>query len=259
MMSRTRVAAALAAAVALAAGALAVQQLLPASAATPGPGSSRAVVLKAPKGPGVGEAWIQGYVQDRAKRYLDDVLVQAFVRGQEDGEPAATALTYAPDYRDGNGWFRLYGLEPGSRYVVRFSTPDRDDPFKTLTVRTGRVADRAVVDLGTTTMTLQRKVTADLTAQFRDASVKPSQRARLVVSMTSSDVDPVSGDIWIRVDRDDPWSSPLKAENAGRLVLKLGRYRLGTHQVQVSFGGNDAVKRSKRPVRLKLWVTANGR
>lgn len=242
---------------------LGAPQVLPASAEPPVPSADAAQSvgrITVPTSPSEGEAWIQGSVQDRAGRDLDGVVVQAFTNGDTKRAPVASALTYAPDYGDGHGWFRLYGLKPGVRYKVRFTSGETTaDDYKSRWSRTYRLGDGQVEELSTTVLTLAHKVGATLTGRFLDASIKPGQQARLKVTLTSADVAAVSGDIWVKVDRKRPWKAPMRAGNKGVAMVKLPKLALGTHKIGLSFGGSDAVLATTRTVAVTLRVTRSGR
>ena len=257
-MSR-RISAALA--LAVVGGLLLAPQALPASASTPLAADGATVALP-PARPAAGHAWIDGLVQDRAQRYLDGVNVEAFRADDLDGDPVASWITYEdPEDGPAHGWFRLYGLEAGVDYEVRFSSLDDDaDPYRASWFpKAVRLTNRQVLELPTTTLTLQRKVTAKLTAAFAHSSVKPATAARLKISLTSPDVKPVIGDLRVKIDGSRAWSTPLKTGNNGHTVVSLPKLKLGTHKVAVTFGGNDAVMKSKKATTLELRVTRNGR
>lgn len=231
---------------------------LPADAA-PQAGSAGTDRAAVPTKPHKGEAWIQGSVQNRAKKYVDDVEVDAFPAGKTTGNPVASALTYAPDYQDGHGWFRLYDLKPG-KYKLRYSSLKKaKDPFETVWSDTITVKSKQAFTVSTTTLTLARKVNADLSLAFVDSTVKPTKPALLKISLTSKEVRPIAGDLYVKIDKQDPWKTQIKDENDGHMTLKLPKQALGEHAVSVSFGGNDAVQKSKKPVSLSFWVTRNGK
>ncbi|MEP9362485.1 carboxypeptidase-like regulatory domain-containing protein [Nocardioides sp. CN2-186] len=219
-------------------------------------GSDRALV---PTKPPKNKAWIQGSVQDRGKRYVDGVEVAAFPASDTKGDPVASALTYAPDYQDGHGWFRLYDLKPGD-YKLRYSSLKKSkDPFDTEWSSTITVKKKQVYTVSTETLTLARKVNANLSLEFVDSSVKPSKQALLKISLTSKEVRPIAGDLYVKVDKDAAWKTPIKDENDGHVTVKLPKQKLGDHTVTVYFGGNDAVLKTKRPVSLPFYVTRTGR
>jgi len=251
-----------AAAVALVTAAgLAPLALSPAGAATDRADGQGEVLLRAvPNRPAKGEAWIQGKVLDRAKQPILDINVEAYLAGDRDGDPVSSSLTYTPTYRDDDGWYRLYGLEPGQRYRVKYSSIDETgDSYRTVWSKVFRPGDREAIELAAQTMTLTRKVDADLGLEFKDATVKPRQKAKLRVSLTSAEVDPIAGDLYVKIDKQKTWKTPIKDHNDGQVTIKLPRQELGAHTVAVRFGGNDAVKPTKKPVKLKFWVTRNGR
>lgn len=218
---------------------------------------SRAAAV--PTKPGKNVGWIQGKVLDRAQRPIQNINVEAFKADNLKGTPVASSLTYAPTYRDEKGWYRLYGLKPG-KYKVRYSSlSNAKKPYQAVWSQVVTVTKQKTVELSAQTMTLTTKVDASLALVFSDASVKPSQRAKLKISLTSADVSPIAGDLYVKIDKQPTWTTPIKDENRGHLTVRLPKQALGQHQISVRFGGNDAVNRTKKPVKITLWVTRSGR
>lgn len=232
---------------------------LPAQADQHAPVADGGHLQAVPERPAAGEGWIQGKVLDRAKRPILNINVEAFKVGHLTGTPVSSSLTYAPTYRDERGWYRLYGLQPG-KYKVRYSSLSKTKAsYKTVWSKTITVGDRKTVELSAQTMTLQQKVAATLTASFADATVKPSQKAKLKITLTSPDVDPIAGDLYVKIDKQRAWKTPIKDANRGKVTVNLPKQALGKHTVAVRFGGNDAVKASTKASTVDFWVTRTGR
>ena len=199
---------------------------------------------------------VKGVVVDQLGSYVDDVKVQAL---DKKGKPVASALTYAPDYQDGHGWFRLYDLKPG-KYKLRYSSLKKTkDPFSTVWSDTITVKKKQVFTVSTETLTLARKVAANLALEFVDSSVKPTKQALLKISLTSKEVRPIAGDLYVKIDKQPVWTTPIKDENDGHVTVKLPKQKIGDHTVTVYFGGNDAVLKTKKPVTRPFYVTRTGR
>lgn len=244
-MSRTSLAAAVA-------GALlavpAVAALLPASATPTEP----TTLLRAlpDVAPGEDEAFIQGAVLDRAGRYVDGVTVEAIARG---GAVEASSISYEnPDEDQDHGFYRLY-VTPGT-YAVRFSSEKGDDlRFRTVVLRAKvKVRDQDVRELPDTVLTLQRPSASRTTATMVTKKVRSGRPVQVRVRVACDDVLPVTGRVQVSVDGRKPLTSVLSRRSGGKLVVNLPqRQRTGTHTVQVSFLGGDAVKASRaKPVRF---------
>src|SRR5690242_10410638 len=149
-----------------------------------------------PTRPERGHAWIEGTVVNRAGRLLDGVDVEAYAVDDLRGEPVASWQTYE-DPEDGpeHGWFRLYGLTPGT-YKVRISsapgTPKKAR-YRTVWTRAVTVGNRDVERLGSTAVTSVTKAAARLTAALADATLRPSQAPQVRLGLTAADVRPVLG------------------------------------------------------------------
>jgi hypothetical protein len=215
-----------------------------------------------PSRPERGHAWIQGTVVDRAGRLLDGVNVEAYAVGDLRGDPVASWETYE-DPQDGpeHGWFRLYGLTPGS-YKVKFSslpgTPKRAR-YRSIWSWPVTVDNREIVELGRTAVTLVRLVPATLTAKIVDATLKPSQAPQLRLALSAVEVRPVIGSVRVTVDRRKARAATFRPGDRGRVVVTLPRQSLGWHTVSFAFAGNDAVAPTSKPVSVRFKVTRSGR
>ncbi|MFC6345145.1 carboxypeptidase-like regulatory domain-containing protein, partial [Nocardioides hankookensis] len=149
-----------------------------------------------PTRPERGHAWIEGTVVNRAGRFLDGIDVEAYDVDDLRGDPVASWQTYEdPEGGPEHGWFRLYGLTPGT-YELRFSsapgTP-RKVRYRSVWSRPVTVGNREIEQLGSTAVTLVTKVPARLTASLTDATVRPSQAPLVRVGLTAAEVRPVLG------------------------------------------------------------------
>lgn len=222
----------------------------PVAAATP----STTGPLAATTEPPAGRAWIQGIVVDRAGHRLDDVVVQAFdateVAEDPDADPVSSWITYA-DPADGpaHGFFRLYVPQGrGAVYDVRFSSPaDHADPYRArgldgaVLVGGGKDAEGRVEDLGTTVMTLQRRAEARISLRPSRDVTRHHRSGRLAVTLTSPDVDPVTGTVSVSVDGRARGREVLTRRSDGRAALRLPALGPGRHTLAVRYAGSRLV------------------
>lgn len=204
--------------------------------------------------PPAGRAWIQGLVVDRAGHRLDDVVVQAFdateVARDPDADPVSSWITYA-DPADGpaHGFFRLYVPQGrGAVYEVRFSSPDdHADPYRArgvdgaVPIGGGKDAKGRVEDLGTTVMTLQRRAEARISLRPSRDVTRHHRSGRLAATLTSPDVDPVTGAVAVSVDGRARGRQVLTRRSDGRIVFPLPALRPGRHTLAVRYAGSRLV------------------
>ncbi|VXC22938.1 Ig-like domain-containing protein [Nocardioides sp. AX2bis] len=222
-------------------------------------------LLATPDAPPQGRAWLEGLVVDQAGRRLDDVVVQAFdvddLAADADAEPVSSWLTYA-DPADGpaHGFYRLYVPQGRTAsYEVRLSSPEgAADPYRARTlddavvVGGGKKQPGEVKELGTAVMTLERK--ADATVRLkasRDVS-KPGRTARLAVTVTSPDVDPVTGRLLLGVDGRTRGRQPLTRQDDGRAAFTLPALKPGKHTLTVRYAGSDLVRATSGRTAVKV-------
>ena len=233
----------------------------PATAGTTGATGLLGVTAEPP----AGRAWIQGLVVDRAGHRLDDVVVQAFdaaeVQTDPDADPVATWITYA-DPADGpaHGFFRLYVPQGrGAAYDVRFSSPEDDaDPYRTrgldgaVLIGGGKRAEGRVEDLGTTVMTLRRRAEARISLRPSRDVTRHHRSGRLAVTLTSPDVDPVTGTVAVSVDGRARGRQVLTRRSDGRAAFALPALRPGRHTLAVRYAGSRLVAAASARVVVKV-------
>ena len=223
----------------------------PVAAAPPDGSAARPFV--APAAPPQGRAWLEGLVVDQAGRPLDNVVVQAFDAFDDDPDaaPVATWITYA-DPADGpaHGFYRLY-VPQGSDavYDIRFSSAEGTrDPYRTRSldgahlVGGGKRRGGVVHELGTTVMTLERKADATVSLTPSRDVTRHDRAGRLSVSVSSPDVDPVTGKLLLTVDGRTKGQQVLTPRSDGRAVFALPELKAGRHTLAVRYAGSALVR-----------------
>ena len=235
--SRARVTAALATVVALAAGVLAVQQMVPASAV--GAASSLAPVLVAPAN------LIQGVVVDQDGRPVDGIKVRAF---NAQGEPAASAETYASTWPDGrqHGYFFLE--VPRGSYTLTLSK----DGYKSLEYDAGQVTKRRKrISLGEIEI---QKISAPTrtSASLDRATISTKDKGSVAVTVARvKGSDKVAGDVEVREGRKVVGAATLGKK--GTVTVRLDRLPKGEHSLTAYFLGT-ADHKSSSSKQLTLTV-----
>lgn len=222
----------------------------PVAAAAP---ASAAALLAAPDSPPQGRAWLEGLVVDQAGRPLDNVVVQAFDARDDDpdADPVATWITYA-DPADGpaHGFYRLYVPQgEDAAFDVRFSSPEGSfDPYRSRDLGAphevgGHSEQRGIVqELGTTVMTLERQAEARVGLSPSRDVTRPGRSARLGVTVTSPDVDPVTGKVVLAVDGRTRGQQVLTRRADGRAAFTLPALKPGKHTLVVRYAGSALVE-----------------
>ncbi|KQW47042.1 hypothetical protein ASC77_17820 [Nocardioides sp. Root1257] len=215
-----------------------------------------------PTRPERGRAWIEGTVVDRAGRLLDGIDVEAYDVDDLHGDPVASWQTYE-DPEDGpeHGWFRLYGLTPGTYKVKISSAPGtpKKARYRTIWTRSVTVGNRDVQQLGSTAVTSVIKAAPRLTAALADATLKPAQAPQVRLGLTAAGVRPVLGSVRVVVDHRPGRAATFRATDRGRVTVALPRQSLGWHTATFAFAGNDAVAPSTKPIVVRFKVTRTGR
>jgi hypothetical protein len=216
-------------------------------------GAAGTSLLATPDSPPEGRAWLEGLVVDQAGRPLDNVVVQAFDALDDDpgADPVATWITYA-DPADGpaHGFYRLY-VPQGDDVVldIRFSSPEGTlDPYRARTLDGahlvgGGAKKRGIVqELGTTVMTLERQAEARVRLSPSRDVTRPGRSARLGVTVTSPDVDPVTGKVVLSVDGRTRGQQVLTRKTDGRAAFTLPALKPGKHTLVVRYAGSTLVE-----------------
>ena len=234
--SRARVTAALATVVALAAGVLAVQQMVPASAVG---AASSAPVFVAPAN------LIQGVVVDQDGRPVDGIKVRAF---NAQGEPAASAETYASTWPDGRQHGYFFVEVPRGSYTLTLSK----DGYKPLDYDAGQVTKRRKrISLGEIEI---QKISAPTrtSASLDRATISTKDKGSVAVTVAPvKGSDKVAGDVEVREGRKVVGAATLGKK--GTVTVRLDRLPKGEHSLTAYFLGT-ADHKSSSSKQLTLTV-----
>lgn len=253
-MSRRRIAAALATCGVL----LAAPHALPAQAAVPASGGASALAAARPP---AGKAWLTGIITDQAGHTLNDVNVEAWRVDGDQPELVASSRTYESTRKDGqNGFFNLE-VPIHASYQVLISVDqgqEDDDAFRMQTYVAPNGNDELKVglrkerDLGTTEIARQAAQPSRTKARVSPAKVKAGKKAKVTVTVTCTNVDPVTGKV-VAVVGHKKVSGTLKATSHGRVTLTLPKLKKpGKYTVKATYLGNDVVKKSSAKVKLTV-------
>jgi hypothetical protein len=230
-------------------GLLITPQVLPASAAAPGSSDASVAALADPRPP-VGKAWLVGVVTDQAGHPLQGVTVEAWQADPETGEPTATEptasdITYenvAED--DQEGYFRLE-VPIHTYYLIVISRPT--DDFRTFRYNSGdpiKAGLRKVRQLGTSAVSYVEAQGSKTSAKLSPSTVKVNKPAKVTVTVTCKNVDPVLGKVTAAVGGKKV-TGTLKQSSNGKITLTLPKLKkAGKYPVVVSFAGDSFVKKS---------------
>lgn len=234
---RARVTAALATVVALAASALAVQQMIPASAAAP---VSSVPVFVAPLNV------IQGVVVDQRGRPVDDVTVVAVAA---DGSNDASEKTYEASWNGGpgHGYFGL-NVHRGSFTLVLSKAG-----YKTVEYDAGQITKRRKkISLGE--IEIQKVAAPTTTVAALDKATITTKEAGSVAVMVKGD-GKVTGDVEVREGKKVVGEGTLKK---GSATVTLDKLPKGAHSLTAYFLGTADHKASSSK-RLTLTVVKKKR
>jgi hypothetical protein len=241
--------------------------------------------------PPAGSTWVEGVITDQAGTGQDDVNVEAWPMEPATGPsasaltyggPAASALTYGgpaasgltyggPRYNaaQGHGFFRLE-VPSNQAYRIVFSAvngQEDGDPFRMMWYGSDRpimvrmAAKVAAVplpagrirDLGTIQLARQGQVASTTTAVARPAKVRGAKRGKVRVTVSSTYVTDVTGQIVVKVAGHQVKRNLTTADHGTRMI-KLPKLRhAGKYRVRVHFTGTSTVQSSKaKPVKVKV-------
>ena len=225
--SRARIAAALATVVALAASALAVQQMIPASAV----GSAPSVrVAPAPA------SLIQGVVVDQVGRPVDDIVVKAV---KATGEVAASALTYASNWPGGKQHGYFFVEVPRGSYTLTLAK----DGYKSVEYDAGLITKRRKkISMGEIVI---QKISAPTTTSASLGKVSISTKDKGSVTVTVAPAKgrgTVGGEVEVREGKKVVGAAPLGKK--GTVTITLAKLAAGTHKLTAYFLGTADHKAS---------------
>jgi hypothetical protein len=238
-------------------GLLLTPQVLPASATTPGSADGVASVALAAAQPPEGKAWLVGVVTDQAGHTLDGVNVEAWPTDPGATEPIASSLTYDSIRNDGQHGFFNLEVPIHSTYLIVISRPtgDLDDGFRTFQYNDGKpikVGLRKERKLGTAEIArtaLQKSATK---ATLGPATVKLGKQAKITVTVTCKNVDPVLGKVTAAVGGKKV-AGTLKQTSRGRITLTLPKLtKPGKYTVEAWYLGDSYTKKSTKKLTLTV-------
>jgi hypothetical protein len=97
------------------------------------------------------------------------------------------------------------------------------------------------------------KVASTTSANTFPTILKPGQRAKLTITVTSPGISQPTGTIIIKDGRKKLAKLTLKAKKGGKVTVRLPRLKVGRHKIKVIYKGNALIKGSKSKV-VKLTV-----
>ncbi len=193
---------------------------------------------------------IRGLVTDQSDRLVDDVQVEAI---DADGVVAASALTYASDKGAAGVQHGFYGLYvPAGTYTLRFSKEGFRTQSVADAVTTGR---RQVVRADEVTLVVPR-AGSNTKARLVDGTIRPTQRGRVVVSVTGK-ASNVVGEVEVLSGRKVVGSGTLRKKDNGRTAVDLKRLAKGRYLLTVAFAGSTTLKPSSDQLRLQVTRTGS--
>lgn len=193
--------------------------------------------LSAPQSPTRGHAWIEGVITDRASnKALDNMQVEASPTGAP-GDVVATSLTYeSPDGSTKHGFYRLWGLEPGS-YRVTFVSLDGSYRGASTVVS---VENRQVLSLP---VMLKRAQAATTTkASVGDDVISTAEKGKVVVTVAGSGKP--AGDVEVRLGRKVVGDGQVRGSDRGRVTVTLDRLAVGSYDLKAYFLGSRTFEAS---------------
>ena len=241
-------------------GLLITPQVLPASAAAPTSSEASALAVADPRPP-VGKAWLVGAVTDQAGHPHQDVTVEAWLADPETGEPTGTEptasdLTYENVLDDNQeGYFRLE--VPIHAYYLIVISRATDDDFRTFQYNDGqpiKVGVHKVRQLGTSEIAFVKAQTSKTSAKLSPSTVKVNKQAKITITVTCANVDPVLGKVTAAVGGKKV-TGTLKQTSKGKITLTLPKLKKpGKYTVEAWYLGDSFTKKSTTPKKLTLTV-----
>lgn len=127
------------------------------------------------------------------------------------------------------------------------------DALKTLTVRVTAMRSGWTQGQASSAPVTVAKIASATSAFAAPTLVKPSQRAKLSITVTASGVAGPTGTLVIKDGTKTLKKIALKASQTGRLTFKLPLLKVGTHKLKVIYKGSASVSGSRSKV-TKLVV-----
>ena len=239
--TRGRIAATLATLVALAAGALAGQQMLPASATT---STAPAPVLRA-----TGNL-IQGVVVDDSGRPVDGVQVGAYDAA---GERVASAETYASNWPGGRQHGYFFVEVPRGSFTIKLTKPG----YRPVVHEAGRITDRITkISMGEIEIQKVVAVATTTTASLVEARITTKDKGKVTVTVRpAKGGGKVTGKVEVRTGKNVLGEATLgKSTKGGTVTITLDKLRSGKHTLTAYFLGS-AEHRASSSKRLTVTVT----
>ena len=206
-------------------------------------------------GPPPGKAWLVGQITDQAAHPLQDVNVEAWSDDPGATAPVASDLTYENLVDGKQGYFRLE--VPIHAYYRIVVSADPNDPYRTFQYHDGepiKVGTRKVRKLGTTAVARVALQPSRTSATINPGRVKVGQAARITVTVTCRNVDPVLGKVTAAVGGKKV-AGTLKQASRGKVTLTLPKLRKpGRYAVAAWYLGDSYVKKSTTASKLTLVV-----
>ena len=178
---------------------------------------------------------IQGIVLDQFGQAVDDVSVVAL---DDNGDPAASAYTYASSNEDGPQHGYFYLLVPAGTYTLTLSK----DGYRRLTYDDVEVTRRRATSLGE--IEIQKKL--ESTKTFLGAQERYSVKKKVEVSLTviARSTRRPTGTVIVKEGRQTLARVKLRERDRGRLDIDLGRMERGDHVIRASYSGSSSLKES---------------
>ncbi len=180
---------------------------------------------------------VQGLVVDQLGHFVDDVDVRAI---RSNGDPAASALTYASDRADGpqHGYFYLEVGAKGT-YTLRLKKAG----YVTTAVEEVEITRlRQRLALGEITMT--KVMGSKTTASLAHSRIAPDEKGRVTVTVTGRGTNRPAGAVEVRDGRKVVGTGRLRPAARGRLAVTLKRLDAGRHDLKTYFLGSKTLRAS---------------
>ncbi|GAA2148568.1 hypothetical protein GCM10009844_27110 [Nocardioides koreensis] len=190
---------------------------------------------------------IQGVVVDQLGHAVDDVDVRAI---DSNGDPAASALTYASSRVDGpqHGYFYLEVGAVGS-YTLRLKKPG----YVSATVESVQVSrPRQRLALGE--LVLTKVLGTKTSASLADGRITADQWGKVRVTVTGGGTSRPAGTVEVRDGRKVVGTGRLRPSDGGKVVVTLKRLAAGSHGLEARFLGSKTLKASSAR-KVTLTVT----
>ncbi|MCW2763246.1 MAG: hypothetical protein JWR85_3447 [Marmoricola sp.] len=178
---------------------------------------------------------IQGVVVDKSGHFLDNVDVAA-LRANGNPEPAASMLTYASMREDGpqHGYFFLDVGKKGD-----FTLTLSKKGYVTRTFPVGEVGKRQIVSLGEITLT--RIASTATSAKLKDASISPTDKGKVTVTVSTKATKTPAGDVEVRDGNKVVGSDTLGSHDKGAVTVTLKKLAKGTYDLKAYFLGSSSL------------------